>query len=180
MSLIDFSRDTALYRLFDNAGALLYVGMAFDPDARCLKHQYEKPWWHEVAHREVEWFADRRLAREAEAKAIKTESPRYNRSGRPLPLLAESADGQLRFASLSQVRARLRDVVDSARDQDAITAIVQRGRPRAFVVSVPFFERAERDAALLGRLREQHPELLDELSADLIEIAVPQRLPVKS
>lgn len=71
-------RRTAVYRLFDAAGALLYVGASCNPQSRIPSHK-DKPWWQEVADTSVEWFADRVNALRHEAAAIADESPRYNR-----------------------------------------------------------------------------------------------------
>ena len=77
---------------------------------------------------------------------------------------------------MTKARPRLTEIVDKARDRGIATALTEYGRPRAFVVSVPFFERAERDAALLAKLRELHPELMDELSANAESVSVPMKL----
>ena len=69
---------TALYRLFDTGGALLYVGITNDPDVRWKAHSYKKPWWPEVAEKTVMWFNDRTAAATAEARAIRLEAPRWN------------------------------------------------------------------------------------------------------
>ncbi len=79
MPPIDFSRRTALYRLFSADGRLLYVGVAFDPEARWVEHRNCKTWWPEVAHKQVEWLDSRSLALEAESIAIATEHPVHNR-----------------------------------------------------------------------------------------------------
>lgn len=75
---IDFSRRTALYRLFDAEGRLLYVGIAFNPEARWRDHATEKPWWGNVIERRVEWHETRTGALKAEVAAIKAEAPAYN------------------------------------------------------------------------------------------------------
>jgi DNA-directed RNA polymerase specialized sigma24 family protein len=82
---IDYSRRTALYRLFDTEGRLLYVGIAFDPADRWRGHASTKSWWHEVARREVEWRDTRSAALRAEAEAILTERPLYNVAGTEEP-----------------------------------------------------------------------------------------------
>ncbi|MEU0200890.1 MULTISPECIES: GIY-YIG nuclease family protein [unclassified Streptomyces] len=69
---------TALYRLHDQRGALLYVGIAENPDRRRKEHAGSKPWWPEVAAHSVTWYSTRDLALAAEADAIRTERPRYN------------------------------------------------------------------------------------------------------
>ncbi len=69
---------TALYRLFDAEGVLLYIGIARNPDERMKYHIAFKRWWSEVARTDLEWFGDRAAALAAEAVAIREECPRYN------------------------------------------------------------------------------------------------------
>ncbi|MFE9735444.1 GIY-YIG nuclease family protein [Streptomyces sp. NPDC005863] len=69
---------TALYRLFDRDGRLLYVGISRNPDVRWGQHSLTKDWWHEVERRETKWLATRTRAEDAERQAIQTEHPRYN------------------------------------------------------------------------------------------------------
>lgn len=64
---------TAVYRLYDDAGDLLYVGVAKNPPARWKYHARHKAWWQEVADREICWHADRDAALRAEAAAIEHE-----------------------------------------------------------------------------------------------------------
>ena len=85
MPPIDFTRRTALYRLFDADSVLLYVGIAFDPEARWKGHT-KKPWWHLVAEKTVEWHDTRLLALEEEARVVETEKPLYNVLGVDLPM----------------------------------------------------------------------------------------------
>lgn len=85
MPSIDFTRRTALYRLFDKEGRLLYVGVAFDPDERWKDHATFKPWWPLAINKVVEWHASRTLALQAEADAIRTEKPLHNIKGSDLP-----------------------------------------------------------------------------------------------
>jgi predicted GIY-YIG superfamily endonuclease len=69
---------TALYRLYSDAGQLLYVGISSDPDVRFRKHSYWQIWWHHVARAEIEWLWTREAASAAEDEAIKFERPLYN------------------------------------------------------------------------------------------------------
>lgn len=69
---------TALYRLFDTEGVLLYVGIAVDPEARWEKHAATQEWWHLVAEKTTQWFDTRVLAADAEIEAIRTAKPRFN------------------------------------------------------------------------------------------------------
>jgi hypothetical protein len=41
-------------------------------------HQYNQPWWHEVAEVRIEPHPNRASAVAAERAAIRTEKPRYN------------------------------------------------------------------------------------------------------
>lgn len=71
-------RQHALYRFFDPAGALLYVGISLDPGSRWKQHRDDKPWWAEVAQATIEPHPDRVSVLAAEKAAIIAERPRYN------------------------------------------------------------------------------------------------------
>lgn len=73
-------RRAAVYRLYDAAGTLLYIGSAYDPEYRCKAHQ-KQPWWEQVARRTEEWLSARNLAYHAEMKAVGAERPKYNVMG---------------------------------------------------------------------------------------------------
>lgn len=47
---LDEAVETALYRLADADGVLLYVGVATDPWKRFLQHAATKRWWSDVIH----------------------------------------------------------------------------------------------------------------------------------
>lgn len=78
---IDYKRRTALYRLFDADGRLLYVGITFDLRNRWADHSQGKSWWEAVVRREVEWHETRYSAEAAEGAAILAERPAYNIAG---------------------------------------------------------------------------------------------------
>lgn len=69
---------TALYRLFGEAGELLYVGISHVPEFRFYDHARLKEWWPEVREKSIEWFDSRDEALAAERTAIAAEHPRYN------------------------------------------------------------------------------------------------------
>lgn len=69
---------SAVYRLFDKGGRLLYVGVTFHPKTRYKQHAAEKTWWPLVDCATVQWFDDRSAAEYAEAVAISTETPAFN------------------------------------------------------------------------------------------------------
>lgn len=74
---------TCLYRAFNNEGVLLYIGISGDWAKRWRQHLTDHPWYYEVAHLEVKWFASRREAQVAEALALFTEYPLHNGAGTP-------------------------------------------------------------------------------------------------
>jgi hypothetical protein len=69
---------TAVYRLFDRAGVLLYVGMTHDVATRWREHRRRKAWWDQVAREDLTSYPTRGEAEEAELHAIVTEDPRHN------------------------------------------------------------------------------------------------------
>jgi hypothetical protein len=72
-----------LYRFWNAADDLLYVGIAGDPCSRWLQHSQDKQWWREVDHITVSHFDSRLAVETAEVLAIRTEQPRHNAQHRP-------------------------------------------------------------------------------------------------
>jgi excinuclease UvrABC nuclease subunit len=68
-----------LYRCFDAAGDLLYIGATYNTRQRFRRHRQSTPWWSEVASTTEESFEFRWQAMAAERAAIVAERPRYNR-----------------------------------------------------------------------------------------------------
>lgn len=68
----------ALYRFFDDANELLYVGITNNPSRRFTQHGVDREWWHEVTTIRMEPHSDRNAVLAAEKVAIKVEHPRYN------------------------------------------------------------------------------------------------------
>lgn len=83
---------TALYRLYDNNGELLYVGITNKPNHRFGQHRRTKPWWPRVARKELKWFSTTEDASKAEKKAITEEEPRYNLSANALKITRKTPD----------------------------------------------------------------------------------------
>jgi hypothetical protein len=69
---------TAVYRLFDAAGRLLYVGIGYDYLKRWKAHAKAKDWWPDVVRRDVIWYDNRLDAAYDEARAITNEEPIHN------------------------------------------------------------------------------------------------------
>src|SRR5699024_9013718 len=52
------NRETCLYRFYDSAGRLLYVGITMDLSRRLAKHR-QRDWWPDVAEADYEYFPGR-------------------------------------------------------------------------------------------------------------------------
>ncbi|WDZ87172.1 hypothetical protein [Micromonospora cathayae] len=78
MSAIDIP--TCLYRFFDRAGRLLYIGITVNPQSRFAAHSDDKPWWPEVDHSRTRlvWFDTRPEAEKVELIAVRDERPLHN------------------------------------------------------------------------------------------------------
>ena len=74
---------TILYRWFDAAGALLYVGISDSLASRTKAHARGSEWYPKAARSTLESFETREAAMAAEKKAIKTEGPQYNLACKP-------------------------------------------------------------------------------------------------
>jgi predicted GIY-YIG superfamily endonuclease len=122
------ARPTALYRLKDAAGRLLYVGITTDPEARFKRHEGTAPWWPLVAERTVDWHATRPIAEKAEATAIKGEAPLYNRAGSDAPQSLAEDFPVGREVSMNQLRLRLADVLHASAVEGRTTYITSNGR----------------------------------------------------
>ncbi len=69
-----------LYRVWGEAGLLLYVGVSKNFGARWKQHANMQPWWSEMRQLTAdEWFSSRADAEAAERAAIGAEQPKYNK-----------------------------------------------------------------------------------------------------
>lgn len=68
----------ALYRFYDEAGHLIYIGITNDPGRRFTQHGSTKVWWRAVRGISLEWHLTRTEALAAEKRAIKVERPMMN------------------------------------------------------------------------------------------------------
>jgi DNA-binding XRE family transcriptional regulator len=68
----------ALYRMFNETGVLLYIGMTTNIGTRMVNHQFDKPWWSEVRTIRVTPYSNRTEAENAERGAIIAEQPLWN------------------------------------------------------------------------------------------------------
>lgn len=78
--------ETTLYRFYDAADVLLYVGITHDPRQRFYDHR-ARPWWAATSNIRLERYPTRSEAIQAEDVAIRSEDPIFNRAGslRPGP-----------------------------------------------------------------------------------------------
>jgi hypothetical protein len=84
----------ALYRLYDAADQLLYVGIGIAPEYRVRAHR-RKPWGHLIVRAEIEWYPTDRAAAVAEKQAIRGEHPIHNRMRYPGGTFELNRDGSL-------------------------------------------------------------------------------------
>jgi hypothetical protein len=80
VTLLEEPERTALYRLHDTEGRLLYLGISKLPKFRWERHATHQPWWHLVARKTVVWYPNRGEALAAEEKFTAIEKPLYDRS----------------------------------------------------------------------------------------------------
>lgn len=78
LSLPDDSEPTDLYRHFDQAGKLLYVGISISAVGRLAAHAQRSRWTHLVARVEITKYPSRKAALIAEEVAIRDERPEFN------------------------------------------------------------------------------------------------------
>ncbi|HDS1216263.1 TPA: GIY-YIG nuclease family protein [Stenotrophomonas maltophilia] len=74
------SQATCLYRHFNAAGDLLYVGISISIMQRTRTHGYAAAWFRDVSRITVAWHPTRAEAEKAERVAIREEKPRFNKA----------------------------------------------------------------------------------------------------
>lgn len=134
---------TALYRFYDEGGALLYVGITANVEERFAHHKNYKEWWAQVARKTIEWFDTRPPARAAELQAIHDERPVYNVNGSPWAAGRRELEPQER--TISQLRSNLTEQVQRVRFIGEAVVVVDNTKARkpvAALVPFDFYERA--------------------------------------
>jgi hypothetical protein len=81
----------AVYRVFDRAGVLLYVGSTADFGKRWQAHARKASWREHAKTMTVAWYGSLEEARQAEVTAIAVECPLYNIAGVPAEYLHVNA-----------------------------------------------------------------------------------------
>lgn len=136
----------ALYRLFDSAGTLLYVGISLNVAQRMSQHRAVKPWWDDVASIQLATYPDRASVLEAERAAITNEHPLHNILGKVWPTAVEAGpSGRVldRLAVSSAKRKQLVAEREEARtaEREAIVAVLGAGMKQVQVCSITGFTR---------------------------------------
>lgn len=150
--------ETSVYRLYDQADRLLYVGVASIPESRWRDHSSDKAWWPDVARKTVNWHPTYAGALTEEAHAILAEEPIHNvrRDCKPPDVKAAPAE---RHVPVRVARENIGAFIDAAFYTGEPTIITKNGEPRA--VLLPQTE--------VARLRKVEQGLHD-LLADLTEM----------
>lgn len=82
--IVDESKDRAtwLYKVFNYAGNLLYVGITFNPTQRMKEHRRLSIWWEDKDKMIWQRFETRQEAERAEDWSIKNDYPVFNIAGK--------------------------------------------------------------------------------------------------
>jgi len=67
-----------LYRLYNEAGDLLYIGISKSAIQRLHQHLEGQPWADQITTQRVQRFPTREALEQAEREAIRSERPRHN------------------------------------------------------------------------------------------------------
>lgn len=150
------NQPTAVYRMYDADGRLLYVGMTNNTDVRWKWHAQSGGWWHRMASSTVEWHPDRAAARRHEAAAIKAEAPVFN---------AMHAAAGPHDVPLSDARSKLSKIVDQVRILREARWLTRMGHRTVAIVHPDFYDQAVENERIVNALRETNPALYDQLTA---------------
>jgi len=77
--IIGGDKCAAVYKLYDEEGDLLYVGMSDYPWRRMNQHKRTKDWFGYVRSVEFEWYSPPEFAASRERLAILIEGPMFNK-----------------------------------------------------------------------------------------------------
>ncbi|RCV49728.1 GIY-YIG nuclease family protein [Marinitenerispora sediminis] len=127
---------TAVYRLYDSDGTLLYVGLGSDPESRWKDHAREKSWWPEVSSKTVTWHDSLGEASQAEHEAMHSEDPVHNKAKWQWSRQGEGqgAPTDITTVPLGIFRQNIPDRVEAAHFRNEATVVTKNGEPRAALV----------------------------------------------
>ena len=69
-----------VYRYYDSADRLLYIGSTYSFSTRAAAHERDATWWPDVTAVKLERFPDQLSSLSAEIYGIKTEGPIHNKA----------------------------------------------------------------------------------------------------
>lgn len=105
---------TQLYRHFDASDRLLYVGISHDAWKRLRAHLARSPWRSQFFRMTVEQYPTRGAAVDAEAAAILSERPLFNKEGLSRERRHEPFDAAEEMWKFERWLARPREPASSA------------------------------------------------------------------
>lgn len=117
-----------LYRFYDAAGLLLYVGITCNPPQRFREHRDSKDWWTEVERVTLQHYRNRENLARAERRAIRDEHPLHNiihndGAVEPITGLLDSSEIGKLAAVESGVNKAFWDFINNNRDISTLHAI---------------------------------------------------------
>jgi predicted GIY-YIG superfamily endonuclease len=116
----DSPERTALYRLYDADGRLLYIGITNDPNRRWAQHARSSRWWPKVVTKKIEWLQSRSASLAAEKVEIERLNPPYNRAWNTWDIRARLhyQDHLAKEAELKRRMATIRSEAAASQDLD--------------------------------------------------------------
>lgn len=126
---------TSLYRFYDADNRLLYVGITSHLPRRLDEHA-SKSWWARVQIVRVQHFGDPEEARGRERRAIATEWPLYNVTGRGRRQPVTAAVGERQFNRFTEQALRektgftVRGLAEEAGLRPRLLRQIERGQHR--------------------------------------------------
>lgn len=122
------SESHVLYRFYDAAGQLLYVGITCNPPQRFREHRDSKDWWTEIGQITLCHYRNRTELTKAETRAIQDEHPLHNivhnvGAMEPITGLLDSSERGKLAAVESGVDKAFWDFINNNRDVSTLHAI---------------------------------------------------------
>lgn len=72
------NKPTAVYRMYDKEGRLLYIGQSVNPATRPMQLADHRAWVTDIARITLDWLPSRQDAIAEEERAIQAENPMHN------------------------------------------------------------------------------------------------------
>jgi predicted GIY-YIG superfamily endonuclease len=143
------SEPTKLYRYYDSAGALLYIGISKNAIQRLSEHEADKRWQTDISSIRIETFSDRIAAHDAERRAIASENPAHNLVRYAAPMPSQRRERPRRFKpSRESINSRCLHVLTSMYEETHWTDFIDKyGRAGGQLITL-VFKRNERVESL--------------------------------